>query len=264
MRAPSPVPAAANGGAQRRAGLGIPLAWVDAFSLGDDDPPLEAAGISGDLSFNARWNLDTLGKDLKADLTVERAAGDLRLAVDDGSSTTVIQTTGPTATRAGGTRTRQIGGAGMRSRIKDIRLNVQAQGSQVNAKLLWDSERAGKLSADLRTQLSYQQDGWTLPATAPLSGQLHANMPDMGLWALFAPPGWRIQGTGGGCQHQRHLAGPQVAGRYQGRWAQHRVLARWRGPARRHSARQAARHQAGHHRTAPQGRQGQPGAHSGL
>ncbi|MDH1252904.1 translocation/assembly module TamB domain-containing protein [Comamonas thiooxydans] len=175
--------------------LGIPLAWVDAFSLGDDDPPLEAAGISGDLSFNARWNLDTLGKDLKADLTVERAAGDLRLAVDDGSSTTVIQTTGPTATRAGGTRTRQIGGAGMRSRIKDMRLDVQAQGSQVNAKLLWDSERAGKLNADLRTQLSYQQDGWTLPATAPLSGQLHANMPDMGLWSLFAPPGWRIQGS---------------------------------------------------------------------
>lgn len=175
--------------------LGIPLAWVDAFSLGDDDPPLEAAGISGDLSFNARWNLDTLGKDLKADLTVERAAGDLRLAVDDGSSTTVIQTTGPTATRAGGTRTRQIGGAGMRSRIKDMHLNVQAQGSQVNAKLLWDSERAGKLSADLRTQLSYQQDGWTLPTTAPLSGQLHANMPDMGLWSLFAPPGWRIQGS---------------------------------------------------------------------
>ena len=175
--------------------LGIPLAWVDAFSLGDDDPPLEAAGISGDLSFNTRWTLDTLGKDLKADLTVERAAGDLRLAVDDGSSTTVVQTTGPTATRAGGTRTRQISGAGMRSRIKDIRLNVQAQGSQVNAKLLWESERAGKLSADLRTQLSYQQDRWTLPATAPLSGQLHANMPDMGLWALFAPPGWRIQGT---------------------------------------------------------------------
>lgn len=174
---------------------GIPLAWVDAFSLGDADPPLEAAGISGDLSFNGRWNLDTLGKDLNADLTVERAGGDLRLAVDDGSSTTVIQTTGPTAKRAGRTRTRQISGAGMRSRIKDIRLNVQAQGSQVNAKLLWESERAGKLNADLRTQLSYQQGGWTLPGTAPVSGQLHADMPDMGIWALFAPPGWRIQGT---------------------------------------------------------------------
>ena len=175
--------------------LGIPLAWVDAFSLGEDDPPLEAAGLSGDLSFNGSWNLDTLGKNLKADLTVERAAGDLRLAVDDGSSTTVVQSTGPTANRASSTRTRKIGGAGMRARIKDIRLTVQAQGSQVNAKLLWDSERAGTINADLRTQLSYQQSGWTLPATAPLSGQLRANMPDMGIWALFAPPGWRIQGT---------------------------------------------------------------------
>ena len=174
---------------------GIPLAWVDAFSLGDDDPPLAAAGLSGDLSFNGRWNLDTLGKDLKADLTIERAGGDLRLAVEDGSGTTVVQTTGPTATRAGGTRTRTISGSGMRSRIKDVRLNVQAQGSQVNAKFIWDSERAGTINADLRTQLSYQQGAWSLPGTAPLSGQLRANMPDIGIWALFAPPGWRIKGT---------------------------------------------------------------------
>ena len=173
----------------------IPLAWVDAFSTGDDDPPLAAAGLSGDLSFNARWNLDTLGKDLKADITVERAAGDMRLAVDDGSSTTVIQTTGPTATKAGSTRVRTIGGAGMRTRIKDVRLNVQAQGSQVTTKLVWESERAGTINADLRTQLSYQQGAWSLPGTAPLSGQLHAKMPDVGLWALFAPPGWRVKGT---------------------------------------------------------------------
>ncbi|QXZ09484.1 translocation/assembly module TamB domain-containing protein [Comamonas sp. Y33R10-2] len=175
--------------------LGIPLAWVDAFSMGDDDPPLEAAGLSGDLSFNGRWNLDTLGKNLKADITVERAAGDLRLAVDDGSGTTVVQTTGPTATRAGSTRTRKISGAGMRARIKDVSLNVQAQGSQVTAKLLWDSERAGTINADLRTQLSYQQGGWALPGTSALTGQLRANMPDIGILALFAPPGWRIQGT---------------------------------------------------------------------
>ena len=175
---------------------GLALAWVDAFAPGDDEPPLAAAGLSGDLSFNGRWNLDTLGKDLKADLTIERAAGDLRLAVDDGGSgTTVIQTTGPTATRAGGTRTRTINGAGMRTRIKDVRLNVQAQGSQVTAKLIWESERAGTINADLRTQLSYQQGAWALPDTAPLSGQLHAKMPDIGLWTLFAPPGWRVKGT---------------------------------------------------------------------
>ncbi|MBV8250473.1 MAG: translocation/assembly module TamB domain-containing protein, partial [Comamonas sp.] len=157
--------------------------------------PLAAAGISGDLSFNGLWDVDTMGKDLKAELVVERAAGDLRLAVDDGSSTTVIQTTGPTATKAGRTRTRTISGAGMRSRIKQARLTVQAQGSSVTTKLAWDSERAGTIQADLRTQLAYGKGGWTLPANAPLSGQLQAAMPDIGIWALFAPPGWRVKGT---------------------------------------------------------------------
>ncbi|MEX8193382.1 translocation/assembly module TamB domain-containing protein [Comamonas guangdongensis] len=174
---------------------GIPLAWVDAFSLGDDEPPLAAAGVSGDLSFNGQWDVDTMGKDLKAELVVERAAGDLRLAVDDGGSTTVIQTTGPTATTKGRTRTRTISGAGMRTRIKQARLTVQAQGSSLTSKLVWDSERAGTAQADLRTQLAYGKGGWTLPANAPLSGQLQAAMPDIGIWTLFAPPGWRVKGT---------------------------------------------------------------------
>ncbi|MBO1996954.1 hypothetical protein J4714_14035, partial [Staphylococcus epidermidis] len=135
---------------------------------------------------------DTLGKKLKADITVERADGDLRLAVDDGSSTTVIHTTGrPRANPVAPAKS--VARACVRaSRHTPER---RAEGSQVNAKLLWDSERAGKLTADLRTQLSYQQGAWTLPSTAPLSGQLNANMPDIGLWTLFAPPGWRVQGT---------------------------------------------------------------------
>ena len=175
---------------------GIPLAWVDAFSLGDDEPPLQAAGLSGDLSFNGQWDVDTMGRNLKAELVVERAGGDLRLAVDDGGTgTTVIQTTGPTAKRAGGTRTRTISGAGMRSRIKQAKLTVQASGSNVTTKLLWDSERAGTAQAELRTQLSYGKDGWSLPPNAPLSGQLRASMPDIGIWGLFAPPGWRVKGT---------------------------------------------------------------------
>ncbi|MEG0051852.1 MAG: translocation/assembly module TamB domain-containing protein [Comamonas sp.] len=174
---------------------GIPLAWVDAFSMGDDDPPLESAGLSGDLSFNGRWDVDTLGKALKAELVVERAAGDLRLAVEESSGTTVVQTTGPTATKAGSTRTRTIKGAGMRARIKDARLTVQAQGSNVTAKLLWDSERAGNATGELRTQLAYTDSGWTLPDNAPLSGQVNAKMPDIGIWTLFAPPGWRIKGA---------------------------------------------------------------------
>ena len=175
---------------------GIPLAWVDAFSLSDDEPPLQAAGLSGDLSFNGRWDVDTLGRNLKAELVVERAAGDLRLAVDDGGTgTTVIQTTGPTAKSAGGTRTRTINGAGMRARIKQAKLSVRAEGSNVTTQLIWDSERAGTAQADLRTQLSYGKDGWMLPPNAPLSGKVHASMPDIGIWGLFAPPGWRVKGT---------------------------------------------------------------------
>ncbi|GGH59649.1 hypothetical protein GCM10010975_21510 [Comamonas phosphati] len=174
---------------------GIPLAWVDAFSLGDDEPPLAAAGLSGDLSFNGQWDLDTMGKALKAQLMVERTAGDLRLAVDDGSGTTVVQTTGPSADKPGRTRTRTISGAGMRARIQQARLSVQASGSDVTAQVQWESERAGSLNGELRTRLAQQDGSWIWPEKAPLQGRVTARMPDIGLWALFAPPGWRVKGT---------------------------------------------------------------------
>lgn len=174
---------------------GIALAWVDAFSLGDDEPPLAAAGLSGDLSFNGQWDLDTMGPALKAQLVVERAAGDLRLAVDDGSGTTVIQTTGPSADKPGRTRTRTISGTGMRARIQQARLTVQASGSDVTARMLWESERAGSMAGELRTRLAQQNGSWTWPEKAPLQGRVTARMPDIGLWALFAPPGWRVKGT---------------------------------------------------------------------
>ncbi|QIL71689.1 hypothetical protein G7048_15795 [Diaphorobacter sp. HDW4B] len=173
---------------------GIPISWVDAFSMGEGEPPLEAAGLSGDLSFNGKWDIDTTGPELKALLTVERAAGDLRLAIDgEGEGTTVIRTSGPSVGNK--TTTRKVDGAGMRARIKDVRLDVRAQGSNVNAKLLWDSERAGQATADLNTQLTQQDGQWTLAEKAPLSGTVHAKMPDIGIWALFAPPGWRVRGT---------------------------------------------------------------------
>ena len=175
---------------------GIPLNWVDAFSMGEGEPPLAAAGLSGDLSFNGKWDVDTTGPELKALLTVERAAGDLRLAVDDGGSgTTVIRSSGPRTGAAGTPTTQKVTGVGMRARIKDARLEVRAQGSNVNAKLLWDSERAGQITADLNTQLAQQDGQWMLPEKAPLSGKVSAKMPDIGIWALFAPPGWRVRGT---------------------------------------------------------------------
>lgn len=34
-----------------------------------------------------------------------------------------------------------------------------------------------------------------MPANAPLQGQLRAQLPRVGVWNVFAPPGWRLRGT---------------------------------------------------------------------
>ncbi|WP_027014819.1 translocation/assembly module TamB domain-containing protein [Comamonas composti] len=192
---------------------GLPLAWVDSLALQAEEPLLASKGISGDLSFNAHWDLDTTGKDLKAELLVERAAGDLRLAMEDGSGTTVIQTSGPQARQPGQVRTRTIKGVGLRSRIKDARLQVKAQGSNVQATFNWESERAGILSADLRTSLARENGNWAWPDKAPLSGQIDAKMPDIGIWALFAPPGWRVAGS---FEAKASISGDRQNPRWQG------------------------------------------------
>ncbi|MBL8356460.1 MAG: translocation/assembly module TamB domain-containing protein [Delftia acidovorans] len=190
----------------------LPLAWVDALSMAEE-PPLAAMGLSGDLSFNARWDLDTTGPALKAELLIERAAGDLRLAVEDGSGTTVIHTTGPRSSKPGEVRTRTVRGAGMRAHIKQARLSVRAQGDDVQAKLDWDSERAGTLTAQLGTRLAQQNGTWTWPEKAPLSGQIDARMPDIGIWALFAPPGWRVTGS---LQAKAEISGDRQNPQWQG------------------------------------------------
>ena len=170
-------------------------------------------GLSGDLSFNARWDIDTTGPALKAELLVERAAGDLRLAVEDGSGTTVIHTTGPRSSKPGEERTRTVRGVGMRAHIKQARLSVRAQGDDVQAKLDWDSERAGTLTAQLGTRLAQQDGTWTWPEKAPLSGQIDARMPDIGIWALFAPPGWRVTGS---LQAKAEISGDRQNPQWQG------------------------------------------------
>lgn len=190
----------------------LPLAWVDALSMAEE-PPLAAMGLSGDLSFNARWDIDTTGPALKAELLVERAAGDLRLALEDGSGTTVIHTTGPRSSKPGEVRTRTVRGAGMRAHIKQARLSVRAQGDDVQAKLDWDSERAGTLTAQLGTRLAQQGGTWTWPEKAPLSGQIDARMPDIGIWALFAPPGWRVTGS---LQAKAEISGDRQNPQWQG------------------------------------------------
>ncbi len=191
---------------------GLPLAWVDALSTAEE-PPLAAMGLSGDLSFNGRWDIDTTGAALKAELLVERAAGDLRLAIDDGAGTTVIHTSGPTADKPGQVRTHTVRGVGMRAHIRQARLSLRAQGDDIQARLDWDSERAGTATASLRTRLAQQGGSWAWPDKAPLSGQIDARMPDIGIWALFAPPGWRVTGS---LQAKAAISGDRQNPQWQG------------------------------------------------
>ncbi len=37
-------------------------------------------------------------------------------------------------------------------------------------------------------------DRWW-PANSPLSGSAQASLPQVGVWSMFAPPGWRMRGT---------------------------------------------------------------------
>lgn len=178
---------------------GIPLAWADAFGAEPGKGPLTAAGISGDLSLNGRWNIDTTGRSPVADVVLERASGDIRLAVveeETAANVTVIRSEGAVARRAdGAVQQQRVPGRGMRARIQNLRLQLQMRDSEVRTQLLWDTERAGHLSADVRSTLQRTAEGWAWPENAPLSGSAKANLPDIGIWAMFAPPGWRVTGS---------------------------------------------------------------------
>lgn len=179
---------------------GVPLAWVDAFSPNPDEPLLASSGIGGDLVVQGHWDIDNTGKQLRADVLLERASGDIRLSVEDSDAApiTMVRSTGASEINA---ETQQVrarpiaSGRGMRARLQELRLQIGAQGNDVRAQLVWNAERAGQINADLRSQVSQTADGFAWPANAPLSGNVKASMPNIGIWALFAPPGWRVGGT---------------------------------------------------------------------
>lgn len=179
---------------------GVPLAWVEAFSPDPNKPLLASAGIAGDLIMQGNWDIDTTGRQLRADVLLERASGDIRLSVEDSDAApvTVVRSTGASEINA---ETQQVrsravsSGRGMRARLQALRLQLSAQGNEVRTQLVWNAERAGQIQADLRSQFSQTADGFAWPDSAPLSGTVKASMPNIGIWALFAPPGWRVGGT---------------------------------------------------------------------
>lgn len=205
----------AKGGVQLRTQgelQGLPTSWADAFA-GNDGPWLQRLGLSSNVVLGGEWSID-LGDTLRASATVRRASGDLRiLAGDIGSvpSTVVVRSSGQGA----GKGAAQVGdGSGTMAGIRQAEMRIDAEGDAVRARLLWDSERAGRLQADGGTRLARGTDGgWLWPVDAPLAATVKAQLPDVGVWSALAPPGWRVKGT---LQADATLSGTRTAPRWNG------------------------------------------------
>jgi translocation and assembly module TamB len=144
----------------------LPVGWLEAFS----PMPLAELGLRGNVILGGQWDVQNNGA-LQVRAHLERTAGDLQL-LGETDATTLLS-------------------AGLRV----ARLDVSNDGDQLSGTLRWDSEHAGQLQADFSTRLQKTDGTWGWGADAPVSGQLKAQLPRVGVWSVLAPPGWRMRGT---------------------------------------------------------------------
>ncbi len=146
------------------------------------------ARIGGDLSVKGRAVVSNNGNSFAADVVVERAAGDLTVTSDG-----VTQTLGMT----------------------DLRLSLAAdQGTWHFAQAVAGSNLGVLVGAtSLRLPPSAT---WPAPET-PMQGVLEWRVADLGVWAPFTPPGWRV---GGQLRTSAAIGGrfgaPEIEGRMEG------------------------------------------------
>lgn len=165
---------------------GLPLSWLALLA----GPTLTRSPWSGDLIFDGRWDLE-LGRSLMLDARLSRRSGDLTLQGEMAQGQ-------PTTLAAG---------------VRMAELQLRGQGQDLSLDMRWDSERAGRAEGQLRTRLERRGERWSWPEQAPLQGQLQAQLPRLGLWSAWAPPGWRLRGSiGARLQVSGSRAQPQLSG----------------------------------------------------
>lgn len=160
-----------GGGELRTAGrlTGLPMSWIELLG----GPQLAGSALSGDMVFDAQWDA-ALGATPRVRASLARSSGDV----------TVL------AEAAGGGATRSPAG------VREARLSLESDGEAIRLSLRWDSERAGVAQGELTSRLAPAgAAGWQWPESAPLQGQLRAQLPRIGVWSLLAPPGWRLRGS---------------------------------------------------------------------
>ncbi|HEY2255032.1 MAG TPA: translocation/assembly module TamB domain-containing protein, partial [Variovorax sp.] len=104
-------------------------------------------------------------------------------------------------------------GASTPAGLTRAELDLDAEGNSVRANLAWDSQRAGEIRIEASTQFQQRKGGWQWPEDAPLAGHVRAHMPNLGVWSMLAPPGWRMAGT---LQADATLSGDRGEPRWSG------------------------------------------------
>lgn len=141
-----------------------------------DDLPLNwllhetGTALQNDVLLQAELQF-TQNADTTLTAQIRRSQGDLRLQIDPTSGQ-------PTA-------------AG----VQDASLKLRIHNDQLQADAKWDSLHMGQAQGQVLSTLSHTLQGWQWPANAPLRGSVQARLPQIGVWSVLAPPGWRVQGN---------------------------------------------------------------------
>ncbi|MGC4029572.1 MAG: translocation/assembly module TamB domain-containing protein [Steroidobacteraceae bacterium] len=167
---------------------GLRPGWLDALLAPLGSAPLAEAGLYTDLVVNGGWDV-RLADSLDVRAHLQRDSGDLWLGQPDIDSA-ADNSADKTAQSA-----ERVRREGVAAGIRTLEVKAQSEGNAVTLSLDWNTERAGQITANVRTTLARQAGGWTLPDAAPLSGTLQARLQDLGVWGFLAPPGWRVQGA---------------------------------------------------------------------
>ncbi len=169
---------------------GIPLAWADL--IGEGEPQLlKKFGLDTNLVFGGQWAVDA-GEKLSAKVRLQRSSGDLRIALEDAPPPTSTESKGDGAQVVNAPRERSDTIA---AGLRNIELTLDAEGDALRAGFIWDSAQAGEVRAEANTRLQREDGGWRWPENAAISGKVRAKLPQVGVWSVLAPPGWRVGGT---------------------------------------------------------------------
>lgn len=140
-------------------------------------------GWGGDLQLDGQARLH-LGAQSDIELTLQRRQGDLIVTDDSGPQ-----------------------GLGLR----EFRLKLSAQQGQWRFSQAINGSNLGKLNGSFSSRVPAQR--WWPQADAPLSGQVDAEVANLGTWGGWVPAGWRVAGAmGASLQISGTMGKPQLSG----------------------------------------------------